>query len=381
MARGRTKPRKRRSPFAPMRPGQSFAVHVRFFVHLAVMFRWPLLIFWGLVFIGGALLKLAAAHHPDMAGGPLGYMEACYDVFLVIFLETPLAFPETWYIQPFYFLLPIVGLGALADSFVRLGYLLFSAKARNPEWNRMVASTYRKHVVVLGVGRVGVSVIKGLLGLREPVVAIEQSRESLHLDELRALNVPVIHGNGRLRTTLEAAQVARARSLVTVTDDDMANLDAALTAREMNPDIDVVLRMFDDTLAAKVAGAFTLPAISPAQVSAPSFIAAATGRKVFQSFQLDGRELNLIDVEVCPESKLAGTSVGEVQKDYDVNIVMHRGATSVDVNPGHEVVLEKGDTILVIAPIECLARLEETNRPCSSHSLVDDLIQGTPLEQ
>ena len=69
--------------------------------------------------------------------------------------------------QPLFFLLPIVGLGAIADSVIRLAFLIFTRKQNLPEWNRMLASLCRNHFVVIGVGKVGYQVIKELLELRE----------------------------------------------------------------------------------------------------------------------------------------------------------------------------------------------------------------------
>ena len=85
----------------------------------------------------------------------------------MIFLESSLDFPDEWYLQPLFFLLPVVGLGAVADSVVRLAFLVFTRKQNLPEWNRMLASLCRNHFVVIGVGKVGYQVIKQLLELRE----------------------------------------------------------------------------------------------------------------------------------------------------------------------------------------------------------------------
>jgi voltage-gated potassium channel len=76
-------------------------------------------------------------------------------------LEPYLDFPDEWYLQPLFFLLPIVGLGAVANSIVRLDYLMLTRKDRLPEWQRMVASLHRNHVIVVGVGRVGYQIIRG----------------------------------------------------------------------------------------------------------------------------------------------------------------------------------------------------------------------------
>lgn len=127
-----------------------------------------------------------------------------------------------------------------------------------------------------------------------------------------------------------------------------------------------MLRLFDETLAAKVVGAFSMPVISTSQVAVPAFIAAATGRKVYQGFQLAGQSVHLTDLTIRGDSRLAGRSVGEIQADKEVNVVMHQGTAGVNVNPDRDIVLREGDTILVIAPMEPLLRLEALNQTAGS---------------
>jgi Trk K+ transport system NAD-binding subunit len=319
-------------------------------------FRWPLGVFTALVVVGGLVLQLGYHHHR------LGYLEACYAVFLLIFLEPYLDFPAEWYLQPLFFLLPIVGLGAVADSVVRLAYLMFTKKQKLPEWQRMVASLYRNHIVVLGVGKVGVSIIRGLVTLKEAVVAIERQEESVFLDEVYDMGVPVITGDGRQQKLLEQAGVRVARAVILASDDDLVNLDAALTAHDLNPNARIVLRLFDDTLARKVAGQFNMPAISTSHVVAPAFIAAATGRKVYHDFQLAGKHLQLIDVAVCSTGRLCGRTVGEIQTEFDVNIVMHHNPAAVNVNPDHALRLVADDTFLVMGSMDHLLALQAANQ-------------------
>jgi Trk K+ transport system NAD-binding subunit len=173
----------------------------------------------------------------------------------------------------------------------------------------------------------------------------------------------MIRGDGRTPKALEQAGVARARAVILATSDDLTNLDSGLTARDLNAEARVVLRLFDESLATKIAGAFAMPAISTAQVSAPAFIAAATGRKVYQAFQLAGKQVHLTDLAIAATGGLFGRTVGEVQEAWQVNIVMHQGASGVDVNPAHAAVLGPGDTILVIAPMARLVELEAANQP------------------
>jgi Trk K+ transport system NAD-binding subunit len=338
-----------------MRSSTYSLMYLRFLRYLLWEFRWPLGLFWGMVLLGGVGLR-AFYHQKD-----LGYAEACYDVFTLAFLQPTLEFPREWYLQPFFFVVPMIALGAIADSLIRFGYLMFARKSNLPEWQRMIASLYRHHIVVVGVGKVGYRILTGLLALREAVVAIELKTDSEFLDEVRAKGVAVIPGSGRNKKTLEQAGVANARAIILATDDDLANLDGALTARELNAKIQVVLRLFDDTLAAKFADRFAMPAISTSEVAAPAFIAAATGRKVYHSFRLDGSQLHLTDLTIAADGSLAGRAVGEIQVRYTVNLVMHRALEGVHINPAHDTILAPGDTVLMIAPMERLAELEAAN--------------------
>jgi Trk K+ transport system NAD-binding subunit len=343
-------------------------MYLRFVRFLLWEFRWPLVVFWTLVLGGGLVL------HRFYDDGGLPFARACHAVFLMIFLESSLDFPDEWYLQPLFFLFPIVGLGAIADSVVRLAFLVFTRKQNLPEWNRMLASLCRNHFVVIGTGKVGYQVIKELLEMRESVVAVEMAAGAPLLSELFDRGVPVVQGNARMASTLEQAGVRQARAVIVSTSDDLTNLDAAITARDLNPNAKIVIRLFDETLATKVAGAFAMPAISTSQVAAPAFIAAATGRKIYQGFQLAGQQVHLTDLTICPTGRLVGMTVGELQSDKRINIVMHQSCSSggVHVNPDSHITFEPGDTILVIAPMEPLLMLEAMNhsQQCSVHSPV-----------
>jgi voltage-gated potassium channel len=349
-------------------------MYLRFMRYVLWEFRWPLVVFWSLVLGGGLLLHSFYDHEK------LSFARACHGVFLMIFLESSLDFPEEWYLQPLFFLFPVLGLGAIADSIIRMAFLIFTRKQNLPEWNRMLASLCRNHFIVIGIGKVGYQVVKGLLEMRETIVAIEMASGAPLLGELFDQGVPVIQGNARMASVLEQAGVRHARAVIITTSDDLTNLDAAITARDLNLDAKIVLRLFDETLATKVAGAFAMPTISTSQVAAPAFIAAATGRKIYQGFQLAGQQVHLTDITICPTGRLVGRTVGDIQGDKRINIVMHQGGPGVNVNPDAQILLQPGDIILVIATLEHLMMLESMNqaRECPDRSHVSVSLPANP---
>jgi len=194
------------------------------------------------------------------------------------------------------------------------------------------------------------------------VVAIEMACGAPLLGELFEKGVPVVQGNARMASVLEQGGVRQARAVIVTTSDDLTNLDAAITAREINPAAKIVIRLFDETLATKVAGALAMPTISTSQVAAPAFIAAATGRKIYQGFQLAGQYVHLTDITIHPTGRLVGRTVGDIQTDKRINVVMQQGSSGVHVNPDPYIPLEPGDTILVIAPMDALLTLESWNQ-------------------
>ncbi|MGE3821743.1 MAG: potassium transporter, partial [Isosphaeraceae bacterium] len=96
-------PPRRLAPRYLNRPNR-FRIHLRFLKYLLWEFRWPLGVFALLIYGGG--LALHWFYHAE----EVGYAKAVYSVFLMVFLESGLEFPEEWYLQPLFFLVPVIGL-------------------------------------------------------------------------------------------------------------------------------------------------------------------------------------------------------------------------------------------------------------------------------
>jgi Trk K+ transport system NAD-binding subunit len=85
-------------------------------------------------------------------------------------------------------------------------------------------------------------------------------------------------GDAGLDETLAGLRLDRARALVVVTGDDVANLQAALLARVHAPRLRIVLRLTNTDLAARVERAAGIQlSRSPHALAAPAFVAAVLG--------------------------------------------------------------------------------------------------------
>ena len=326
--------------------------------------RVPLLLFAGVVLLGGLALR-AWYVWPD-TGKRLTYAEAAYASVTLIFLETYLRFPQVWYLQVLFFLIPVVGLSLIANGVINFGVMLFNKQARREEWQVAIASTYSGHVVVCGLGRDGYRVVEQLLKFGEDVVGIERNEQGQFLDPIRSLGVPVIVSDARRPGALSKAGIERATAVVICTENDLANLTIALEARELNPDVRVVMRMFDSDLARKMEKVFGIhAAFSTSALAAPALAAAATRTDVTLSFYVDDSLLNVSEIVIQPCSPLLGYEIAALEREFDISVILYKGQQRVDLHPDPRICLQAGDKIVVFASLDALNRLHKCNRESS----------------
>ncbi|MFM8889659.1 MAG: NAD-binding protein [Solirubrobacterales bacterium] len=106
----------------------------------------------------------------------------------------------------------------------------------------------RDHVVVVGMGQVGLRLCTYLRERGVGVVAIELEPEASAVRFARARKIPVLIGHGEDRGLLERVFLPRARALVAATADDLVNIEIAITADVVSPGKPVVLRAREGVL-------------------------------------------------------------------------------------------------------------------------------------
>ncbi len=324
-------------------------------------FRVSLLLFVAVLLVGAIILD--GLYVSPKTGEGLSFYEALYVVFTLIFFETTIDFPDAWYLQLFFFVVPLVGLGVIAEGVVRFGVTLFGRRTGRREWQVALASTCKNHIVVCGLGRDGSRVVDQLLKFDEEVVGIERNPEGQFVESIREMGVAVIIGDAQRRETLVEAGVERACAIVICTEDDLANLAIALEAREFNPDIRVVMRMFDGELAEKVGKGFGIQAaFSTSALAAPAFAAAATQTQITHSFYIDDELLNVSEIKVQPASMLVGKRLAELEAELDFSVILYRGREGIDLHPDPQIHLHGNDRIVVFASLDVLNRLSQLNK-------------------
>jgi Trk K+ transport system NAD-binding subunit len=333
---------------------------------LVGQFRVSLLAFAILLCVGTLALHSFYVD-PDAPAQRLDWAEALHATFKLIFFETLLKFPRTPGLRILFFILPPIGLAVVADGVLRFGVALFNIRERKEAWQMAIASTYHDHIIVCGLGRTGYRVVKVLLRLGEEVIGVEHDADSPFLEDVREMKVPVLLGDARHEDMLDQARVQKASAIVICTKDDLTSLAIALEAREINPEIKVVMRMFDAQLAEKVQSGFGIhTAFSTSAMAAPVFAAAATRAQIDHSFYVDDILMNVARTTIQPGSALEGRTIADVEKELDISIILYKGLDVLDMHPAPDITLHPDDYLVVFASLDALSRLHKMNGERSS---------------
>jgi Trk K+ transport system NAD-binding subunit len=179
-------------------------------------------------------------------------------------------------------------------------------------------------VLLLGLGRIGWSILDHLRRLGRPVVVIDRDCEP---SDPRLAGTPLVRGDFQREDILRQAGVGRARGVLIVTSDDLANFKAALLVRRLRPDVRIVVRMFNHTLRSGLGRVVTnLVALSVSGLAAPLLAQAARSDDIIDSFHRDGGRQEVAELRVRPGSGLIGLGVRELEERHGVRALAHRPA-------------------------------------------------------
>jgi Trk K+ transport system NAD-binding subunit len=224
----------------------------------------------------------------------------------------------------------------------------------------------RDHIVVVGLGSVGIRVVSDLAAAGYDVLVIEQDENNRFLATAAELDVPVIFGDPTMRQTLESARVERARGVAVVTSDDMRNIETGIVLLEIlgsDTKTPIVMRVQGRALGTAVNQRFGFENVrSIVDLAAPWFIGAAMGLQVLGTFWVGQRSFMVGGMLVAAGSALDGRRMVDMSTQTRV-IAIIRPEGPVRLRPRRDARLEAGDTVYLIGPYRELIATLRTGQP------------------
>jgi Trk K+ transport system NAD-binding subunit len=275
--------------------------------------------------------------------------------------------------QPAWLMVGAIGLMLLGALFVAV----FFAMLTNTLVSRRIEESLGRgritglsgHVLVIGLGSVGIQVVRQLVAAGADVVVVEKNEDNRHLGQNRALGVPIVIADATQPETLESVSLASAAAVAVLTSDDLANLETGLAVRDQLGErwasTPVVLRMFDPQLARSVRANFGFSYVrSTAALAAPWFVGAALGLDVLSTFYVGDEPLLVARLTVTPGGGLTGLTMEDLAARTRV-LAISRSAEGgyLEHPPRRGTRFAAGDQAYLIGPYEELLAVLRRDQP------------------
>ena len=204
---------------------------------------------------------------------------ALYESLRLLFMASDLEYPsDDPYLQIIWIVFPLLGLIIIGNGFAAMGSVLKYGDRTTQEWNREMAKLMKNHIIIVGIGNVGLKVLKQMIKRREDdIVVIDDEDDSNREEELLQIkkDIPLIQMDATREDVLEMAGVREACCILLLIDNDLVNMKIALMAKKLNPKIRVVARMYDLKFGKQVKQNYGVDeVISTSSIAAPFFVEA-----------------------------------------------------------------------------------------------------------
>lgn len=219
------------------------------------------------------------------------------------------------------------------------------------------------HFIVCGCGRIGSVVVREIVAEGHPVVVIEHSPEAL--ERLRQEDILFVDGDATSDETLQQAGLMRAKSLITALTDEAANVYVTLTARQLNPGIQIIARASEPTHVPRLQMAGADRVVMPNLIGGVRMAQSVLRPTVTNFLDLalrGGIDLQMEELAIQPGSQVAGKNIIESQLRPVYNLIViaiQKPDGGMVFNPGPQETIQPGDTLLAVGRKTDLQRFQE----------------------
>jgi hypothetical protein len=133
------------------------------------------------------------------------------------------------------------------------------------------------HVVVIGLGQVGVRLCAQLRAAGIPVVGVERDEDAAGVRRAKSLGIPVVVGDGSDRQLLERLSLGRARAMAAMGSEDLDNVEVAIASLAVAPGLRLVIRAGDDEVISETQSLFPIGQVRHVSALTAAAVASAIG--------------------------------------------------------------------------------------------------------
>jgi voltage-gated potassium channel len=256
----------------------------------------------------------------------------------------------------------ITAWAATAAVEVMLGQY-FWANVRRRKMEETLLSI-RDHFIIGGYGRMGRQIVRDLRARGERFVVID--RNGPGLEELVEQNIPFVAGDATQDEVLLNAGIERARGFVAAIGDDADNVVAVLTARGLNPTIQIVARGTTEVTESKLRRAGADRVVSPYAIGghrlALAMLQPAVDDFMNRLFNLDQFDVDVGEVPVQAGSAFDGRTLAECdfRRRWGLTVIAIRSTSGeFAFSPDSEHRVAPSEVLIVIGSPKAILAIQD----------------------
>ena len=314
----------------------------------------------------------------DIVAGTIGYMLIEHysfvdAIYMVIITISTVGYTEVQELsfngKIFSSIFIVANIGIFAYLLSVFSYYIIQGEFYKKLHHRMIASRLKKlndHVILCGYGKYGKEISSHFEKHDIPFVVIEVDEKKIETIQKGDNKFLYIQNDATHDEALQAANIGNARALISALGDDTDNLFIVLTARQMNPKLNIISRAKNPRSEQKLLLAGANRVVMPEQIGGFYMATLVTKPDAVEFFSFITNEYQSdigfeeISYEQVP-AHCKNKSIRElnIRRGTGANII---GLKDINqqyiVNPGPETLLRPGSSFIVLGNRQQLDLLE-----------------------
>ena len=250
-----------------------------------------------------------------------------------------------------------LAVGAMTQTLIELELNRFFGKRRV----RKMIDKLEDHIILCGFGRVGRGAADELRKAGTPFVVIDHNDERVER-AMTAGMLAVLADAGR-DETLRDVGIERAKGLIATLASDADNLFVVLSAKTLNPNLQLSVRIAEESSEQKMRRAGADFVFAPYTTTGHHMARAMLKPHVLQFLDFteqQGVDVEIEQVQVTGQSAFAGRALADVDIQYKTGVVilaLRKSSGEMLFNPAPEVKMSAGDHLIAMGDSSNLRKL------------------------
>ncbi|HYA31251.1 MAG TPA: potassium channel protein [Thermodesulfovibrionales bacterium] len=307
--------------------------------------------------------------------GTIGYMiieqwSLLDAVYMTIITITTVGFSEVHPLSSagrvFTLFLILFGVGTILYTFNNAARIVIEGELQDVFGRRKVEKKIkemRDHYIICGYGRMGMVICKELKEKGARFVVIEKA--PMPADNLES-DMLLVRGDATKDEVLKQAGIERAQGLISVLPTDAENLYVVLSAKVLNPDLNIVARAGEEGSEQKLLRAGADRVVSPYHIGGLRIAHTVLQPSVVDFIEFATRsgniDLQMEEIYVREGAGISGTTLDQCGIGRELGIIIvaiKRTGGEMKFNPTFRTVIRPGDVLIALGEKDKLKILED----------------------